>query len=1013
MMRWRWLLWLVLPLLMSPLGLLAQPSDVSFQHYTTEEGLSNDQVTAILKDRRGFMWFGTVNGLNRFDGLQFTVYKRSGPRQAGPGLAGQADGLPGNYVVSDGLVEDRDGFIWVSTNRGLCRYNPQTDRFQAFPIPQQRDSVADNDFVSPVRFDQSGFGWFASVDHLYRLEPHTGRLTSFPVPAIRPSTYPIPFPDRQGHLWMQHWGAIYRFDLATRRYTYFIGTDDKHPNTGLQVELLTTDQRGQLYAIMSQGELYRYDAATDRFGKFLAHPGGITSLANDKLPDGRPFLWLGGYNRLTAYLPATNRFTDFTHVANDPLSYPGGTVGVMKSDAQTGIVWIGTSEGLTKIDPVALKFSRKWLTNSAKESPEPVEIVRQDDHNDDLYWVLGHNRLYRWDRQSGLLQAVSTDSHLSNRLCYDMIQDRQGRLWIGLAGGVAVYDPATFRWQIRDDIGPKDRKDKVTVQTLCQGADGRIWLGTTFDGLFWYDPTTNQIQYWSTQAFNPLSTGISLLQTDLRGWIWAQTRSGLFRLNPTTGQTKRVQLRGAEKAVQPSDRLHSTFLVDSRGQLWVSGIDFLVQADTSGQIHQTYTLTNGLLADHVFSITEDKRGHLWLATDEQLHELDLKTRHFRYYNKANGLFSNTQFKPISTDRQGTLFTGFFGAFAYWQPEQLRQNNVPPPVVITHIRVNNRPRAVTSPIQLEPSETTLSLDFAALNYSQPEKNRYAYQLLGFDPDWVMTNDLTATYTNLEPGNYTFRVKAANNDGVWNETGATLAIQVVPPYWKTSWFRLVVVLLILSILYVSYQYRERQRQHLERIRNRIATDLHDDMGSTLSSIRIFSDVVQQQIAPTTPEAVPILQRISNSATTLSESMQDIIWTIQTKHDRLDDVITRMREFGLKMAEAKGITFHMQVSDQFEKTRLNVEQRRNLYLIFKESINNAVKYANPSRIDVELSITTGKQLHLTIKDDGRGFDTATVQSGNGLPNLHKRAQEIKGKLTLTSKPGSGTAIELFTKL
>lgn len=998
----RWLSWLILPLLVSPLGLLAQPSDVSFQHYTTQEGLSNDQVTAILKDRRGFMWFGTVNGLNRFDGLTFTVYKRTG----------KPNGLPGNYIVSDGLAQDRDGFIWVSTNRGLCRYDPQTDQFQEIPLPQQRDQVADNDFVSPVHFNQAGIGWFASVDHVYRLEPRTRHLTAFPVPIIQPGTFAIPLPDRQGHIWVQQWGSIYRLDPITRQYKYFLGADAKHSDAQQHVERLT-EQNGHVYALMEEGEVLQYGPATDRFNKLFNHPETSTDLVEDRLSDGRPLLWLGGYNRLTAYVPSTKGFREFTHELNDPLSYPGGTVGVMWSDRQTGIVWIGTSEGIAKIDPVALKFSRKWLPNPSAGPPEPVEIVRQDFRNDDQYWVLGHHTLYQWDRLSGSLKPVPNKPNLPDHRYYDMIQDKRGRLWIGMQGGIAIYNPATTQWHIRHDIGPKDQQDKLTVQTLCQGAEGRIWVGTTSNGLFWYDPATNQCRRWLSSGPDQVPMDVKLLQTDLRGWIWAQTRAGLFRLNPAKGQTKRVQLRGSEKAVQPSDQIHSTFLVDRQGQLWVSGIDFLVQADVSGKIHQTYTLANGLLADHVFGITEDKRGHLWLASDEQLHELDPKTRQFRYYNEANGLFSNTQFKPISIDRQGLLSTGFFGTFAYWKPENLRQNRVPPPVVITHIRVNNRTRSLTSAIRLEPDETTLSIDFAALNFSQPEKNRYTYQLVGFDTDWFTTNDRTTTYTNLEPGSYTFRVKAANNDGVWNETGPTLAIRVVPPYWKTGWFRLLVVLITIGILYAIYRYREQQRQHLERIRDRIATDLHDDMGSTLSSIRIFSDVVQQQIGSTKPEAVPILQRISNSATTLSESMQDIIWTIQTNHDRLEDVVTRMREFGLKMAEAKGITFRMDVSDQFEKTRLNVEQRRNLYLIFKESINNAVKYAEPSQIDASLSINAGKQLHLTIKDDGIGFDPATVQPGNGLPNLHKRAREIGGSLTLTAKPGAGTAIELLTKL
>ncbi|GAB4023964.1 hypothetical protein GCM10028773_43870 [Spirosoma koreense] len=985
--------------MLQSVGLPAQPSDVSFEQFTTDHGLSNDLVTAMLKDRRGFMWFGTVNGLNRFDGLQFTVFRRTG----------RPDGLPGNYIVNDGIAQDRDGFLWVSTNRGLCRYDPQTNRFRNLALPEQRDQLADNDFVSPVRFDSDGNGWFASIAQLYRLEPRTGRLTAFPLPLIRLNSYATPMPDRRGRLWVHHGGAIYRFDPATRRYTYQFGEASAHAS----VEFMVEGPQGQLYVLTNHSGVYRYDGATDRFLKLLTGPAGLTALAEDRLPDGRPFYWLSSPNRLMTYGPPAGRKTEFTPMASDPLSFPGGTVGLIQTDAQTGIVWMGTTKGVVKVDPVALKFGRKWLRTTPSETAEQVETIRQDDRHDSWYWVLSRNSLYRWDRQTGVVQAIRNDPSLSDPDYHCLTQDEQGRLWIGRTGGLAIYDPQTRRWQIRRDVGSADRRNNVSLLALCRGLDGRIWLGTAFDGLHWYDPTTNRIQRWHGLPPELFANGISRLQTDPFGQIWAQTRAGLFRVNPYTQQTRRIRVHGSVVPVQPSDRLHSTFFVTDRGQLWVAGIDFLVRADTSGRVDQTYTLANGLLADHVFGIAEDRRGHLWLTSDNQLHELDPQTGRFRYYNRANGLFGNTLFGQISVDRQGQLFTGYLDAFNYWKPERLRQNTVPPPVVITQIRVNNQPRLVGSSIRLEPGESTLAVDFAALTFSQPEKNRYAYRLVGFDPDWVPTDDPTATYTNLEPGTYTLRVKAANNDGVWNETGASLAIRVVPPYWKTDWFRLLVGLVSVGLLYGLYQYRERQRQRLERIRDRIATDLHDDMGSTLSSIRIFSDVVQQQIAPTTPDAVPILQRISSSATALSESMQDIIWTIQTKNDRLDDVVARMREFGLKMAEAKGIVFHMQVSEQFEKTRLNVEQRRNLYLIVKESINNAVKYAQASRIDVCLTIETGRQLHLRISDNGRGFDPGSVQPGNGLPNLHKRAREIRGNLTLTSAPGAGTQINLLTKL
>ncbi|UFH52842.1 two-component regulator propeller domain-containing protein [Spirosoma sp. KNUC1025] len=394
-MRRRWLVWVSMLLLLTIAG-LAQPSDVSFLHYSTDNGLSNNVVTSVLKDRQGFMWFGTVNGLNRFDGLRFTVYKRTG----------RPDGLPGNYIVNDGLSLDADGFVWISTNRGLCQYNPQTDRFQAIPLPQQRDQVADNDFVSPVRFDRAGMGWFASVDRLYRLEPRTHRLTAFPVPSVLPNAFAIPIPDRQGQVWLHHWSGLYRFDPTTRRYTYYMGADDTHPKAPERVYVLTEDKSGQVYALLDGGRVTRFDPASNRFVTLFTCPGTVTALEKDRLPDGREFFWLGSFNKLIRYIPADKRFTQFTHNASDPLSFGGGTIGVMQTDPHTGIVWIGTTEGIAKIDPVSLKFSRRWLPASADGAHEMVEVIRQDRRNDELYWILGNHTLYQWNRRSDSLKTI-------------------------------------------------------------------------------------------------------------------------------------------------------------------------------------------------------------------------------------------------------------------------------------------------------------------------------------------------------------------------------------------------------------------------------------------------------------------------------------------------------------------------------------------------------------------------------------------------------------------------------
>jgi len=266
-------------------------------------------------------------------------------------------------------------------------------------------------------------------------------------------------------------------------------------------------------------------------------------------------------------------------------------------------------------------------------------------------------------------------------------------------------------------------------------------------------------------------------------------------------------------------------------------------------------------------------------------------------------------------------------------------------------------------------------------------------------------------NLEPGNHKLHVKASNNDGVWSRE-TVYTIKVIPPFQKTIWFRIIILGFVALLGYMIYLYRKQQRKRLDKIRNRIATDLHDDMGSTLSSIRIFSDVAKKQIEDVKPETVQLLDRISNNATSLSENMQDIIWTIRSDNDTLEDLVSRMREFGLRVCDAKDITFNTSVSQSFKASKLTLEQRRNLYLIFKEALNNAVKYSQCTQIDLILNLKN-RFLKLELIDNGKGFDVAAVKRGNGLNNLEKRAKEINGQIDIRSEPGKGTGINLMVIL
>ena len=368
---------------------------------------------------------------------------------------------------------------------------------------------------------------------------------------------------------------------------------------------------------------------------------------------------------------------------------------------------------------------------------------------------------------------------------------------------------------------------------------------------------------------------------------------------------------------------------------------------------------------------------------------------------------------------GTTNAGFF----YFNPKDLKDNDFIPPVYITDFSLMNKqvnvndsnsvlkiPIEFTKEIVLNYKQNILSFTFSALNFIHPEKNKYAYKLEEYNNNWIYTDDTKrfATYTNLDPGTYIFKVKASNNDGLWNETPTELKISITPPFWQTVWFKIFIALLIVGAAYLFYRYRIAQILLLQRIRNKIASDLHDDIGSTLNSISIFSEVAKKDSS----RRDHALNMIGESSRKIIESMSDIVWTINPENDSFDKIIFRMRSHAHNLLKAKKIDCTFRADESLNELKLKMEIRRNLYLIFKEALNNLVKYSNAARASVLVS-HQNKSVTFIIRDDGVGFDSTIEHSGNGLSNMKQRAAEIGAMLLIESAASKGTSIEINLKL
>ena len=423
----------------------------------------------------------------------------------------------------------------------------------------------------------------------------------------------------------------------------------------------------------------------------------------------------------------------------------------------------------------------------------------------------------------------------------------------------------------------------------------------------------------------------------------------------------------------------------------------------------------------MYGILPDDNGNLWMSTNKGLSEFNIKKKTFRNFDVNDGLQGNEfdRYAYCKT-KDGLLFFGGVNGINFFNPAEIKSLQ-PPSVLITDFRLFNKTVSLKTPnsplakdmlytnaIKLSYNQNVITFQFAATDYRRAGNVFYRYMMKGFDKTWIYGGTFReATYTNLNPGKYDFIVEASNDNGQWSKNAKTISIQIIPPWWKTWLFYTLIVIITAGIIYSIYQYRLTQILKLQGVRNRIATDLHDEIGSSLSTISIYSKVAQEQLKNDTAESGTLLKKISEDTNEMMDAMNDIVWTINSRNDRFENIINRMREHAVQLFEAKDCFLHFNFDEQLNQLKFDMEKRKDFYLIYKEALNNIAKYAEAKNVWIEL-IAEKNQISLSIKDDGKGFNINTVRkSANGLINMKNRAENLKGEIEIKSDLEIGTEI------
>jgi ligand-binding sensor domain-containing protein/signal transduction histidine kinase len=822
------------------LAFAASQRSLKFDRLSIGQGLSQESVLNILQDRQGFMWFGTQAGLNRYDGYRITVF-RNDPQDQGS--------IVDNYVLAS--YEDAEGRLWFGTKGGLARFDPATQRFVRYLPGDEGSGGSRNRAVNAIAADGHGGLWLATGDGLKHFDAASGRFTSLrhderDGASLRDDRVNALATDNQGALWVGTADGLDRLAAGASRFEHFAiePASDARRNTVLA---LSMGPRETLWIGTAAGlEAWRLDgdAVQRRHVAVGAGEGRILAVYHDHGAN----LWVGTESDGLKWRdPASGSFVSYRSVPLDDHTLSDNQVSTVFVD-RTGTLWAGTLfGGVNRADLASGGFARFSFTSAAAGRAGNGKVRAITGGQDGRLWLgTTGSGLISFDPATGAASQLRHDPARPGSLPDDVVTalaQAGPRLWVGTPSGLSWHDQASGRFTPVPLADPDS--NAAYVQSLRTGRDGTLWI-VTRGGLAALEPDGRTLRRWRHDPQDPSSLGedygFALLE-DRQGAIWIGTDNGLDRFDRATGKFTHFRHDPADPGSLRHSRVY--YLHESeRGELWVG---------TAGGLHRLETGADGKARFHPFRVTEgravpiggvleDATGALWVSTTLGISRLDPKSGVFKSYTDKDGLIDGSYFVGSAwRGANGALHFGGISGMTSFMPGAVHDNPYPPAVVITGFTVGNRSRMAGGAlpngqeVTLSYRDTVFSLEFAALHYADPLGNRYSYRLEGFDEGWVATGAARrfASYTNLDPGRYVFRVRASNKDGVWSEVPATLAITITPPFWKTWWFRTLAVLTLLGAAYWGYRLRVRGLVQQKRL-------LARQVEARTANISLLSDI-----------------------------------------------------------------------------------------------------------------------------------------------------------------------------
>jgi len=998
--------------------LYAQPPQVSFtfQHISTQDGLAHRVVNDIMQDHKGYIWMATQNGLQRYDGQRFMNWHK---------VFGDPFSLPSDNVAK--IFEDHAHNIWVVCHNGVAILNTANNLLHRIPIDVDT-SLSD---LSVYQFfedskrniwmatREAGLLWFdAKIGHfvvsLKYLPAHPWKFRTI---IEEPAT---------GNYWLASDSGIAYANMQKAKVFDHKNNPDAQPVLaegkfyGRPVIGMFIDSYLKLWITSYNASAPARRFSYDRYNLFLKkfetyQPIGTGNFRFYQDMVGN--VWLSGDPPFQVWKPQTGSFYEVNKTNISGTGFDADAAFVLCEDKEQNI-WVATDNGVYVFNPASQQVRTKQFTDPLTRKPADQYFNQFIELADGQIWagtwgggIVAYTQ--RLDQlQQYKLGAKKNDANYDLVWAFYQTKD-SSEVWIGCQlGRLAMYNRKTKAFQYFNDSAFDNR----TIRSIKEDGNGNLWFGTQHGLLIKRNKATGRFTRYVDAAYPAIENlgNIACIVIDSKSRLWAATQySGLVEVDQQTGKIKKNYRTNDKDLNSISGNICFDMLEMNDSLLVVATSMGINIFNKRTEKFDHITTADGLLSNLVFSIQKDNDGYLWAGTGDGFYKIGWPSKKIVRFGKKDGIMTDGfQAGGLVKLNDGRILLATNKNFEWFYPDSLESNKAAPGVELTQVKVLNANVNIDSvmdgntTLQLGYKENYIVIEFTALSFLNRGRLTYYTKLEGLETEWNKTNNyLISAYANLKPGLYTYRVYAESSEGKRGPV-TSFQLRVNPPWWNTWWFFGICGLLFIGILYMLYRARMNKILAMEKVRNRIARDLHDDMGSTLSTINILSEMAKRKVQTDTKKTSEYINKISDNSQRMMEAMDDIVWSINPSNDNMQRIVARMREYATNMLEAKDIAYQFKADENLNDIKIDPEKRRDFFLIFKEAVNNLAKYSQCHNAHIAIKLHR-KNVVMLIEDDGIGFDKTIADNGNGLINMKKRAELLKGRLEIKSAPGKGTRV------